>query len=70
MLDRLPTGPNPLWQQVTFMSFLAADVLVTSESKFSHLAAMLSHNIKFAVAPFQYAEDCDDLWVPHFCMRA
>ena len=33
------------------------------QSKFSHLAALLSQNIKFAVAPFQYRVDCDDLWI-------
>ena len=49
--------------ELTFLSFLQADILVTSESKFSHLAAMLSRNIKFAVDPFQYAVDCDDLWI-------
>eukprot|EP00668_Euglena_longa_P036342 GGOE01046706.1.p1 GENE.GGOE01046706.1~~GGOE01046706.1.p1 ORF type:complete len:451 (+),score=110.56 GGOE01046706.1:61-1413(+) len=48
---------------VTLHSFVLADVLITSESKFSHLAAMLSRNIKFAVSPFQYAVDCDDWWV-------
>eukprot|EP00667_Euglena_gracilis_P011827 EG_transcript_12109 len=47
----------------TLHSFVLADVLITSESKFSHLAAMLSRNIKFAVSPFQYAVDCDDWWV-------
>uniref|UniRef100_A0A7S1I689 Uncharacterized protein n=1 Tax=Eutreptiella gymnastica TaxID=73025 RepID=A0A7S1I689_9EUGL len=47
----------------TFHTFLSADVLVTSESKFSHLGALLSQNIKFAFQPFQYAVNCDDLWI-------